>query len=441
MKNYRQLMPIVLIVLMAMSVYSLFSGFVQRRNEYYKCLNEARELAKDGIVADSVFMYKSALDIQESLDLRLEVGNVYLAAGDSKAAISWGENIVKKYPTESVAYEFLLDIYLTDEDYEACFELQEQMQSRKVTSQSLSEKMKTIEYHYELGQSKFTAVSSYQDDMCAVLKEGTWGYVDEYGNVMVERQYAEAGTFAYSEYNGQVVLTAPVQEENGTRYYITWRGDKKFVVKNLENCTFLGSYSDNMLVAEDGGKYAYYDIDFNKLSSDYTYASTMHEDMAVVQNGSQWNVINEKFEIIGETYDGFIIDECCIAFRNKRGFGKIGDKYYLIDQNGTKVSDECFEDAKTFVSEGYAAVKQNGKWGFVDENGKVVIAPIYEDAQSFCVGLAPVKQNGKWGFVNTSGDLVIDYQFEDAKSFNKWGCAFVKVEENWITLMLTKYNH
>ena len=45
-----------------------------------------------------------------------------------------------------------------------------------------------------------------------------------------------------------------------------------------------------------------------------------------------------------------------------------GNEYF------TPVGDAIWEDAKNF-SEGYAAVKQNGLWGFIDESGEIVIEP------------------------------------------------------------------
>ena len=45
-------------------------------------------------------------------------------------------------------------------------------------------------------------------------------------------------------------------------------------------------------------------------------------------------------------------------------------------------------------SDGLAAVKQNGKWGYIDENGKTVIKAQFDFANSFSEGIAVV------GFIN-----------------------------------------
>lgn len=52
------------------------------------------------------------------------------------------------------------------------------------------------------------------------------------------------------------------------------------------------------------------------------------------------------------------------------------------------------------------------------------IAPKYDDALSFSEGLAAVKKNGQWGYIDTKGNTVIPEQFDIAFSFNE-GLALV----------------
>lgn len=48
-----------------------------------------------------------------------------------------------------------------------------------------------------------------------------------------------------------------------------------------------------------------------------------------------------------------------------------------------------------------------------------IIAPQYEDAQVFCEGLAAVKKDGKWGYIDTTGQVVIPFQYDQAYHFNE----------------------
>lgn len=68
-------------------------------------------------------------------------------------------------------------------------------------------------------------------------------------------------------------------------------------------------------------------------------------------------------------------------------------------------------------SEGLAVVgsklgERHTGWGYIDVSGKVVIQPKYERARSFSGGLAAVRQDGKWGFINQSGELIISFSFD-----------------------------
>ena len=67
--------------------------------------------------------------------------------------------------------------------------------------------------------------------------------------------------------------------------------------------------------------------------------------------------------------------------------------------------------ARSF-SEGMAAVKIDGLWGFIDTDGSMRIPAQYDWAGCFSEGLAAVSQNSLWGFIDSSGELVIPFQFE-----------------------------
>ncbi|MCL2099830.1 MAG: WG repeat-containing protein [Oscillospiraceae bacterium] len=129
-----------------------------------------------------------------------------------------------------------------------------------------------------------------------------------------------------------------------------------------------------------------------------------------------------------------------------------------------------FEDIGTY-SEGYAAAKQNGKWGIIDrasspswfipaeyegaitdelgrsytrgavfmrDNGAARLFieggrtdKVYDDAKPFDNGVyAAAEKDGKWGFIDIAGELKIDYIFDDALSFSHH-LAAVRQGEFW----------
>lgn len=70
-----------------------------------------------------------------------------------------------------------------------------------------------------------------------------------------------------------------------------------------------------------------------------------------------------------------------------------------------------FEGAGPF-NEGLAAVKLNGKWGYIDKRGQIVIEPRFvEEPSRFLLGLAMVKEKDKFGVMDKRGRFVIAPQY------------------------------
>src|SRR5882762_8075332 len=46
---------------------------------------------------------------------------------------------------------------------------------------------------------------------------------------------------------------------------------------------------------------------------------------------------------------------------------------------------------------------QGNTWGFIDNRGKAVIAPRFEAALPYSEGLAAVKREGRWGYIDRNG--------------------------------------
>lgn len=121
-------------------------------------------------------------------------------------------------------------------------------------------------------------------------------------------------------------------------------------------------------------------------------------------------------------------------------------------------------------SEGVAAIKKNGKWGYINEKGNVFVNPEYENASDFSNGVGVVtasdktvvaiidlngtivKPNGnfkvdnrfarfsdglllvtngsKWGYMNLSGNLSIECKYLSAQPFSE-NRAAVLFDEYW----------
>ncbi|MEH1777977.1 MAG: WG repeat-containing protein [Nostoc sp.] len=88
----------------------------------------------------------------------------------------------------------------------------------------------------------------------------------------------------------------------------------------------------------------------------------------------------------------------------------------FIDKDGKFVVSPQYKNAFHF-SEGLAAIKVGGKWGYIDKEGKIVINPQFDDAsRKFSEGLIAVELEKKWGYIDKAGKIVINPQFDYANS-------------------------
>jgi hypothetical protein len=119
---------------------------------------------------------------------------------------------------------------------------------------------------------------------------------------------------------------------------------------------------------------------------------------------------------------------------------KVDGRWGFIDENGKYIIKPKFMDVLT-ASESLIGVEVAGSetWGFIDKSGKLVIKPDFEKVRSFSEGLAAVRVNGKWGFIDKNGKLVIKPQFSYVQSFND-GVCFVSMKTDivWLGTNISK---
>ena len=73
---------------------------------------------------------------------------------------------------------------------------------------------------------------------------------------------------------------------------------------------------------------------------------------------------------------------------------------------GKEVIPLKYDETERF-SYGFAAVKMNGKWGFVNKCGEEICELKYEAVEAFKDMLAPVMLNGRWGCIDQKGELLV----------------------------------
>ena len=76
-----------------------------------------------------------------------------------------------------------------------------------------------------------------------------------------------------------------------------------------------------------------------------------------------------------------------------------------MNERGERVIAPGYDDARAF-SEGRAAVRTEGRWGFIDEAGTVLRGPDFDEVEAFEGGVARVWVGELMGYIGTDGQYV-----------------------------------
>lgn len=434
MKNYRKIIPLALVVLMALACYSLVSNAVKENSDYNHYLSEARKYAELDITKYAIENYNKALTINPTPDIYVEVAEYYERQENSDTKLlNWCEDFFEKYPTNSKSYDCILKAYMKQKDYDSCFDVLSTAEKRNVSSEYIKSVKNELSYTFKLDFNTYDDVGIYGNGFCAVKSKDAWGYVDSYGNQKTPITYVSAAPFTKAE-------MAPVVDQKGECYFIDNTGSR--VLASKEKYKSFGISSDDIIKVElENGKYSYCDSELNKLFGEYDDATAFNNGIAAVKEDGQWKIINNEGNAKSSTeYADVVADEKNIVFRNDRLFVGDGTGYIMIDSSGKQIGNEKYENAHCFADSTYAAVENDGKWFFIDKNAKRLSDKTYEDARSYSNGLATVKISGKWGFVDTDENVVIEQQFFGAKDFSEKGSCFVQTGDKWQLLKLYRLN-
>lgn len=86
-------------------------------------------------------------------------------------------------------------------------------------------------------------------------------------------------------------------------------------------------------------------------------------------------------------------------------------EYLFIDRFGSPAFDRTYEHAYPF-SEGLAAVKIDGLYGFIGSDGQMVISPRFLEASSFFDGLAVIKDSNAYAMIDVKGELLFSWDWD-----------------------------
>lgn len=301
----------------------------------------------------------------------------------------------------------------------------------KTNGTDLKEMYEENRYRHTVSSGKYDDIKAFYDGIIQVRNADYWGIATSGGLILpciFDEVSYENGRAIVRQGN---VITAVDADNNRLALF-----HSEYLQDELGSVLGIGNYSQNRVAIRFEKGWILTDGEFNRASTVFDELKTFSNGYAAAKYNGKWGIVgtNGVDWLIEPTYEGVICDNLGKCYSDNAVFVLKDDGQIALLVNGTPVG-ETYEDAKPFQGE-WAAVKKNGKWGFIDLEGNVRVQYQYNNALSFSRGLAAVQnEDGLWGYINPEGKMVIEPEFLDAGMFES-SVAPVKTESGWCFLAL-----
>lgn len=346
-------------------------------------------------------------------------------AGKVEERCSVLDECITLYPHEKELFKLLIQYHFDNGNYASCIEYLNRYGEANGWEPELIDMYYQCSYRFKVYTQGYDYISDcYRGTFCVNDGEKSFYLNDRFKRV----PFPEFESIS-PDFGGLLGVTV-----DGNANFIDNTGLK--YLDSLSHYDKTWTFIGALALVEHEQVYGYVNQQFRLVLDGYQQATNFASNVAAVQTQDGWMLINTVGQQIGETfYSDVKMDEDRICSFNSRIFVKQNDNYIMIDTNGKQVGVNSYDDVKPFNRGVFAAVKKDGKWGFVNVANEWVIEAQFEDAQSFGEALGAVCIDGKWGFVGNSGRMAIEPQFDGAKHLNS-GFAPVKIDEAWYVLAI-----
>ncbi|WP_312075588.1 WG repeat-containing protein [Chryseobacterium sp.] len=264
-------------------------------------------------------------------------------------------------------------------------------------------------------------ISEFTNGVAKISKDGYYGIINESGNYILPVIYDEIfltneGIFAKKEMD-KFAFNYDGSTNCNTFFGVNANKDsyQEYPAYKILNFDMYGKpFSEGLFVSKqyynsENNKYqlTYFDEFGNvKLTSDkYFSGNIFSEGLASVSYFKYWGFIDKTGkEVISPKYDYETYFREGVANVSKNG------KSGLIDSQENVIIPFDYELISP-AFDGMVSVKKGEKFGYFDLKGKQILDFVYDDALIFNNGYAQVRQDGKWFSINKKGESSDYYQF------------------------------
>ena len=425
-------------------------------NEYETYINQAKAEEKKGLYLNAINYYQSALEVyDEDQNVKYQIVKDYKNMGNIEGWLDTALLFIKNYPAEADkailidAYNEVLSYYYENKEYDALVPMLSSLRGGELAKSNKDFSKKIEDYYYNIS-SVYTTIKWEAE----YLSDFYNGYFTMSQNNGKDKYLVSGSGSIYNEkaYEDICILDdvlgySLVKEDGIYKVYTTGGYLKEIDQDGITDARY---YSSSYIAGKKDGKYRMYKSDFSDAGfGGWDSFQLIAPGIACVTDGGKDQIlvgskILEPEE--GDNWDSVIYSQRGIKENGNQLFVGNGGSYKLIsiDTDKTEYTTlaKGFEAADAFCTTEPAAVKKDGKWGFISVSGEIVIEPVYEEAKSFSYGYAPVKKDGKWTLVDTSGKEILDADFADMGSPTENGIVPVSFDGNtWdlVSLFIKNY--
>lgn len=215
--------------------------------------------------------------------------------------------------------------------------------------------------------------------------------------------------------------------------------------------TFYPDGLSNKFRIDEYGVYGWDRSPFKKVKSKDTTKSTtqkQHNEPYTEHNSTHpigldaTTGSNPQIEITPEFKQAVSKYRCILPFQEGLAAVRRNGKWGFINTHGEEVIPCIYQDSFNYFSDdpkygfsnGFAIVARESdnelKYGLINNLGEEIVPCHYDDVNFFNDGLAAVRKNDKWGFVNTDGIEVISCTYSEVSDFSE-GLAAVRKNGKW----------
>lgn len=194
---------------------------------------------------------------------------------------------------------------------------------------------------------------------------------------------------------------------------------------------YTGPFSEGLAVVRMGGKFGYIDeTGALVIKPQFDAAYQFSEGLALIEINGRNGYIDKGGTVVieprfrpqdGLESLGFFSEGLALVEADQEpGYGH---RLAYINKQGDLVIKLSigwgYGNGANRFHEGLAAIRIDGKTGYIDKRGNQVINPQYNSASDFSEGLAVIEVDSKYGYVDKQGNQVIKPQFQSAEDFSK----------------------